>query len=185
MQETNAVTTASAQIREVLSIPGLPTWVNLTIIVIGLFVATLIVCKIIDLIYFTFGKVKPHKRTIFSLVAVVFKVLVWLICLTIIMTVLDINFGPFLACLGVGGITLGIALKDSITSLMAGVTLIVGEVFLIGDVIEVGGIEGEVEEITIRYTKLLADNHRIYVPNTNIVNSVVTLKKSTRLPKAS
>ncbi len=67
---------------------------------------------------------------------------------------------------------------------MAGITLIVGEVFVIGDVINVAGVEGEVEEITIRYTKLLAGGERIYVPNLSIVNSIVVLKKSVRLPKA-
>ena len=111
-------------------------------------------------------------------------ILMWLIFITVCMTVMGVDFVPLLACLGVGGISLGIALKDSIASLMAGITLIVGEVFVIDDVINVAGVEGKVEEITIRYTKLLANGERIYVPNLSIVNSIVVLKKSGRLPKA-
>ena len=183
MQETNAFTTAGANLRALVDIPGAPGWVDMIALILGLIFATIIINLIITLIGNIISNFKPHKKTVISLIVVVFHVLMWLIFITVCMTVIGVDFVPLLACLGVGGISIGIALKDSIASLMAGITLIVGEVFVIGDVINVAGVEGEVEEITIRYTKLLAGGERIYVPNLSIVNSIVVLKKSVRLPQ--
>lgn len=180
---TNVLTVATAQLQGVCDQIGAPAWSVPIISIVILLIATFLVNFIIKLVFGFIASRNEAKRTVISLVVVVLKCLVWLIFLTVCLTVLNVDFLPLLACLGVGGISMGIALKDPICGLIAGITLIVGEVFVIGDVINVGGQEGVVEEITIRYTKLLVDGTRVYIPNQNIVNSVVVLKKSARLPQ--
>ncbi len=82
----------------------------------------------------------------------------------------------FVAILGAAGLAVGLALQGSLGNFAAGVLIILFRPFRAGDVIEVAGVAGSVEEVQIFATTLrTADNKRIIVPNAaitggNIVN---------------
>lgn len=79
------------------------------------------------------------------------------------------------AVLGGAALAVGLALKDQLSSFAAGVILIIFRPFKKGDVVEVGGTTGIVEEIKIIHTVMVTfDNQRVVVPNANITTNTIT-----------
>ncbi|HIV86791.1 MAG TPA: mechanosensitive ion channel family protein [Candidatus Pygmaiobacter gallistercoris] len=62
--------------------------------------------------------------------------------------------GSLIAGLGLGGLTLSLAAKDTASNLFSGLVLLVERPFAIGDWVSCAGVEGTVEDITFRSTKI-------------------------------
>ncbi|VAX23778.1 hypothetical protein MNBD_NITROSPINAE02-1807 [hydrothermal vent metagenome] len=92
-------------------------------------------------------------------------------------SMMGIDITPVVAALGLGGFALGFALRDAISNLLAGILIIVYRPFSIGDNISVGGDEGEVAEINLRYTVLINNDGKTLVPNQKIISQTVKIKK--------
>ena len=76
---------------------------------------------------------------------------------------------PLLASLGIAGIAIGFGAQTLIEDLISGVMLIVEDQLGVGDRVDVGVVEGDVERLTLRSTVILARNGvRWYVPNSQI-----------------
>ncbi len=81
----------------------------------------------------------------------------------------------FIAIVGAAGLAVGFALKDSLSNFAAGVMLLVNKPFGVGDYVEAGGTSGSVAEIKLFASKLKTpDNKVVYVPNSSIINGVIT-----------
>jgi len=84
----------------------------------------------------------------------------------VVAEVWDKNLGGFLATLGVGSIVLGLALQDTLGSVMAGIALLFERPFYVGDWIRVVDIVGKVSEINWRSVRLVTrDNDSLIIPN--------------------
>lgn len=86
-----------------------------------------------------------------------------------------VQVGPFLASLGIAGIAIGFAVKDSLSNIFGGIQLIIDKAFTVGDTIVVGeDIFGKVEDIGIRSTRVKTfDNELLIVPNGHLANSII------------
>lgn len=84
----------------------------------------------------------------------------------VIAGVWDRDLGGFLATLGVGSIVLGLALQDTLGSLMAGIALLFERPFQVGDWIRVADVLGRVTEVNWRSVRICTrENDIIIVPN--------------------
>jgi small-conductance mechanosensitive channel len=82
-----------------------------------------------------------------------------------------------LTTIGLGSIAIGFAFKDIFENFFAGVLILLREPFQLGDFIESEGIEGQVEEITIRDTYLRqTDGQRVVLPNAQLFKNPVTVR---------
>lgn len=89
---------------------------------------------------------------------------------------LGVDITGLIAGLGLAGLALGFALKDIVSSTVAGILIILNRPFAAGDRVRVAGIEGIVSAIELRYTAIAdAAGQRHLVPNAKILNEVVTL----------
>jgi small conductance mechanosensitive channel len=87
---------------------------------------------------------------------------------------LGFNVTSLLAGLGVAGLALGFAAKDTLANFIAGVTILWDRPFRVGDRVEADGEFGQVKKITLRSTRIhTADNKVVIIPNQNIVNSKI------------
>jgi small conductance mechanosensitive channel len=87
---------------------------------------------------------------------------------------LGINVGAALAGLGVAGLTLGFAAKDSLGNIMAGFLIFWDKPFHVGDWVTMGNHYGKVSEITLRTTRLQTHNNTwVVIPNENVINQVL------------
>jgi small conductance mechanosensitive channel len=88
---------------------------------------------------------------------------------------LGVNTTSMIAVLGAAGLAVGLALKDSLQNFAAGVMLIINRPFKLGDFVEVAGIMGIVEKISIFSTIMrTTDNREVIVPNGQIYADTIT-----------
>lgn len=79
-----------------------------------------------------------------------------------------------LAVLGAAGLAVGLALRDSLSNIASGVMLIMLRPFRAGDVVQIAGQEGFVEQVRIFQTVLRTfTNHEITLPNSQITASPI------------
>ncbi|GAB6180238.1 small-conductance mechanosensitive channel protein MscY [Desulfotomaculum defluvii] len=85
----------------------------------------------------------------------------------------DVN--GFVAGLGLGGLAFALAAKDAIGNLFGGVVIITEKPFSIGDWIMTPSVEGTVEDITFRSTKIRTFAQAVVtVPNATLANESIT-----------
>ena len=101
------------------------------------------------------------------------KVLVYIFALVIILgNVFDVNITALVAGLGVGGVAIALASKESIENLLGSFTIFFDKPFAVGDVITLGGVTGMVEKVGFRSTRIRTyDKSIVTVPNKNIINT--------------
>lgn len=88
-----------------------------------------------------------------------------------------------IAGLGLGSVAIGFAFKDIFENFFAGMLILFRQPFAIGDHVEVDGIEGIVENITIRDTLVRqTDGQPVIIPNSVLFKNPVTVRtdKDTR-----
>ena len=87
------------------------------------------------------------------------------------LSALGVQTTSFLAVLGAAGLAVGLALKDSLANLASGFLMVVLRPFQVGDLVEVDGITGKVEEIRIFNTLLrTGDNRLVILPNARVTD---------------
>jgi len=113
-----------------------------------------------------------------KLVETLVKLSIWLIGFLIAATVAIPGFTPAgaIAGLGIGAVAIGFAFQDIFENFLAGVLIMLREKMRIGDVIEVEGITGRVETITLRETHIRQlSNELTIMPNAMIFKSPVKI----------
>jgi small-conductance mechanosensitive channel len=98
----------------------------------------------------------------------IFVVVVIVAALMALQTV-GVNIGPLLAGVGVVGLAISLGAQTLIRDYLGGLLILLGNEFAIGDTIRVAGVEGEVEQITLRATYLRSEDGTFHtVPNGEI-----------------
>jgi len=101
-------------------------------------------------------------------------VLVLLAALTIAHR-LGINVGAFLAGLGIGGLAFALAAQDTIANFFGSLVVALDHPFRVGDQVSIGAVEGTVEDIGLRSTRLRTGARtQIIIPNKTVAAEVVT-----------
>lgn len=114
-----------------------------------------------------------EKQQILPLLRDVVKVIIWFLgVLLILSAVFNVNVGTIVAGLGIGGIAIAFAAKDSLENLIASFMVLIDKPFLIGDLIKIDKIEGRVERIGFRSTRIRSvDRSLIIVPNKKLIDN--------------
>lgn len=77
----------------------------------------------------------------------------------------------FVAIIGAAGLAVGLALQGSLSNFAGSVLILFFKPFKVGDVVEMQGESGTVEEIKLLYTKIATfDNKVIFMPNGKVAN---------------
>jgi len=85
---------------------------------------------------------------------------------------LGVQTTSFIAVLGAAGLAVGLALQGSLSNFASGVLIIIFRPFKVGDFVEVGGVNGVVDEIGLLVTEMhTPDNKGIIVPNSQVLGS--------------
>ncbi len=85
---------------------------------------------------------------------------------------LGIDIRAALASVSVIGLALGLAAQDTVSNLFGAAAVFVDKPFRIGDTIRIGDVEGSVEEMGLRSTRIRnGEGHLITVPNREMGNS--------------
>jgi moderate conductance mechanosensitive channel len=96
-------------------------------------------------------------------------VVVVLVAGMLILGELGISIAPILATAGVAGVAIGFGAQSLIKDYFSGFFMLIEDQIREGDVVEIAGKAGEVEEVTLRYVRLRdADGYVYFVPNGEI-----------------
>ncbi|MBX3034065.1 MAG: mechanosensitive ion channel family protein [Bdellovibrionaceae bacterium] len=113
----------------------------------------------------------PLDDQLIPLATKTLKILVVVLSVLIALQNFGVNVASILAGLGLGGLALALAAKDTAANLFGSVTILLDNPFKVGDWIKVGDTEGNVEEIGFRSTRIRTFyNSLITVPNSVIAN---------------
>jgi len=91
------------------------------------------------------------------------------------LSMLEINIGPLLAAIGAAGFIMGFALQGTLSNFAAGIMILIYRPYDVGDLIDVGGMLGKVDAMTIVSTTLRKpDNQKVVIPNNMIWGDIIT-----------
>lgn len=109
-----------------------------------------------------------------NFVSSIMKMLLMLVVVVIALDQLGVDTTSLVALVGAAGLAVGLALKDSLQNFAAGVMLVLFRPFKNGDFVEVSGVSGVVEKITIFSTLIrTGDNKEVIVPNGGIYSGTI------------
>ena len=142
---------------------------------------TYVVLKVVDLLLDVWrektvlAQDKAFAAHLFPLINKVVKAFVIVAAAILTADNLNIKITSLLAGLSVGGLALGLAAQDTIANLFGAVAIFLDKPFHIGDHIKVEGVDGTVEGIGLRSTRIRnLDGHHVTVPNKLMGNAIIT-----------
>ncbi len=145
------------------------------ILAVVVLILGLIICK---LVLKVLSKGLDRSRldlTVNNFVKQCCKIVLYVLLLTIVLSVLGIPATSIITVIGTAGVAIGLALQNSLSNVAGGIMLLINKPFKIGDYIMVSGVSGTVKQITILYTRLDSDsNQAIFIPNGQVSGAVVT-----------
>ena len=105
----------------------------------------------------------------------ILKAVVIILAVIFIFSAWDVNISPLLATVGIAGLAIGLAVKDSLSNILGGLQLVLDKTFKVGDKVELeSGEMGVILDIGLRSTKLKTyDNEVIYIPNGFLANAKI------------
>ncbi|WP_111670675.1 mechanosensitive ion channel family protein [Algoriphagus litoralis] len=144
------------------------------------FLITVIFYKIVDVVAAYFGHLASKTESTLDdqLVPLIRKTLKALVIIVGTLFVLrdGLNFDilPFLTGISIGGVAIALAAQDTIKNFFGSVMIFIDKPFQVGDWVTSGEIDGTVEEVGFRSTRIRTfRNSVMYVPNGKIADAVV------------
>ncbi len=114
------------------------------------------------------------RKELVNLVKQIIKAVIVIIAFLLFLKELDVDITGFVASLGLGGLVIAMASKDTISNFFGSLKIIFDESFSQGDWIKVAGVEGTVVELGFISTKIRTfDNSLISLPNAKLANESV------------
>ena len=120
--------------------------------------------------YSSKGEESPHLTTLFENLT---RILIFGLGILIIIQSLGIAITPLLTALGIGGVSIGLALQSTFANLFSSINILTAKKLRPGDYIKLKtGEEGYVQDITWKHTVIQEINENwLIVPNAKIVSA--------------
>ncbi len=107
-----------------------------------------------------------------NIIAVVLRVAIWLVVLLLTLDNLGINITTLVAGLGIGGIAVALAVQNVLGDLLASLSITLDKPFVIGDALTIDDVQGTVEQIGLKSTRLRSVNgEQIIMANADLLKS--------------
>ncbi|WP_298836588.1 mechanosensitive ion channel family protein [Clostridium sp.] len=114
-------------------------------------------------------------KILFPFISKTLRLILIALAVTIIAEKWGYNIQGFIAGLGLGGLAFALAAKDAAANIIAGMSIILDKPFTIGDWVNSDSLEGSIENISFRTTKIRTiDEALIIVPNSKLTNEPLT-----------
>lgn len=142
-----------------------------------IFYFTLLLSRILDFIFKMLvaraaKRQDRERQQLMPLFRDVLKAILWCIAFfTVLGVVFHVNIPTLIAGMGVGGIAIAFAAKETLENLLASFMVMIDKPFTIGDWIKVDGVEGTVEKVGFRSTRIRTfDKSVITLPNRSLID---------------
>jgi moderate conductance mechanosensitive channel len=179
------VATASMVVAQLEPIAALASWGTRLIRVIGIFFAAKVTIEVMGLLCEEMLVHRPEltpeqKQVRISLVPLLRTVMGYLIYFgagVMILKEVGINPMPILAGAGILGVAVGMGAQSLLSDILAGFSILFDNLFLIGDYIKVGEVEGIVESIDLSTTQIRDNSGRVVIIRNGKIEQVVNCSR--------
>jgi small conductance mechanosensitive channel len=129
-------------------------------------IARRITNKIVDRVVES-DKLDPHRKQRFQTLSSVslsfIKVSLWVMAVLWVLGQLNIDYGPFLVAAGGISLAIGFGAQSLVKDVVSGFFMLMEEQFALGDVVEINGQAGSIEEISLRTIKFRSLNGTLHI----------------------
>jgi MscS family membrane protein len=102
------------------------------------------------------------------------KMIIWSVGVIVALNNAGYDVGALIAGLGMGGLALAMAAKDTVSNIFGGFTVFTDRPFAVGDRIRISGFDGTVKEVGVRSTRLVTlEGRQVTIPNMTFSDSAV------------
>jgi small conductance mechanosensitive channel len=115
--------------------------------------------------------------TLTHIVRDVARFVILFVGMTMILSEVGIDLKPLLAAAGLGGLAIGFGAQSLVKDLISGFFILWENAIRVGDVVEVAGVAGLVEEIELRTIKLRDQSGSLHVVPNGVIDKVKNLTK--------
>lgn len=157
-------------------------WVMLSLRIAQPIFIVVVVYRLVD-VFKAFWMMRAAKTPskmddqLVPLVAKIARVMVVIAGSVVVLQYLEVNITALLAGISIGGIALALAAQDTVSNFFGSVMIFVDQPFTVGDWIVAGDLEGTVEEVGIRSTKIRTfEQSVVSVPNGTLANMAIDNK---------
>ncbi len=120
------------------------------------------------------GKSDRAERLLVPVTRKLARASILVVALLAVLGVFGVNVAGIVAGLGIGGLVVALAAKDSVENVFGSLTILFDMPFALGDWVRINGVEGRVEEINLRSTRLRTEGETVVlIPNANLVRASV------------
>lgn len=141
---------------------------------------TYTVMKLVDLLmgYWHLRTVAAADRDfheqIFPIIRKTLKLFVIVVATLVTLESIDVKITALIASLSIGGLAVGLAAQDTLGNLFGAVAVFLDKPFRVGDRIQLDPIDGFVESIGLRSTKVRnLDGYLVTIPNKTVGNAII------------
>jgi MscS family membrane protein len=157
------------------------TFLSKGLIVVVACSLTYVALKLVDLVMGLWrqraavGTDKSLDEELFPVISRSLKAFVVVVAVLVTSQNLGINITGVIASLSIGGLALGLAAQDTLANLFGAVAVYMDKPFRIGDRIKLESVDGTVESIGLRSTRVRSlDGHHVTIPNKTVGNAIIT-----------
>lgn len=142
----------------------------------GVLIAAWFIAKLLSAgVHRALKKVKGTSRLLEDFLVKTIRWVVMGVGIIMALAALEISVGPLLAVIGAAGFVVAFALQDSLSNFASGLMILIFRPFDVGDVVDAGGVSGQVESMNLISTTIKTfDNKTMVVPNNKISGEVIT-----------
>lgn len=123
----------------------------------------------------SYADIEKRRKTLADIFKSIWRVLVIIVASFIIFTTLfgNASLAPLFASAGIIGVALGLGTQNVVKDFISGVFIVSENQYRVGDVIEIEGATGTVEQITARATVLRDENGNVHHFPNSLVQHVI------------
>lgn len=118
-----------------------------------------------------------RANTLTHIVRDVVRIVIFFVGVMMILSEVGIDLKPLLAAAGLGGLAIGFGAQSLVKDLISGFFILLENSILVGDVVEVAGVSGVVEEIELRTIRLRDLSGNVHVVPNGVIDKVKNMTK--------
>lgn len=147
---------------------------SIIVIFIAIFIITRVVNHIVDKTMNNrrLSKLQINDRRMNTLSAILKKIVKYtlvFIGIAVSLDLFNINTTSLIATAGIGGLAIGFGAQSLVKDIITGFFILLEDQYAVGDYVKIGGLEGIVEELGVRVTKLRDFTGELHIiPNSNV-----------------
>ncbi len=121
---------------------------------------------------------RQRRETMLPLVSSILRYVVYFVAAVMALQMLGVNVTAILAGAGIAGLAIGFGAQSLVQDVISGFFILFEGEYMVGDYVDIGGVDGSVEAVTLRTTSVRRPNGSLAIIPNGQVQQVINFSKS-------